>query len=187
MEEADPRCAAMEWECSWWPLERSSHRNAWQLWSSLSPQNNLMALLRDINKEECISFMSKRQKGCVNTLRSQALGKINRWSQRNQNTHTHPDLRELDIPGKSPKTHTARTAPPYTGFTVPPSLYSFHRQALAAVPRWECWEPGTECLWSITEHLFCTADILPLACSSAPRCWRWWTGSWHSWASQIWF
>lgn len=67
-----------------------------------------MALLRDINKEECISFMSKRQKGCVNTLRSQALGKINRWSQRNQNTHTHT---QISVSSTSQANHQKRTQP----------------------------------------------------------------------------
>lgn len=51
MEEADANCAG--WSRNVAGGHRStSHKHVWQPWRPLGPQNKLMALLGDINKEE---------------------------------------------------------------------------------------------------------------------------------------
>lgn len=51
MEEADANCAG--WSGNVAGGHRStSHKHVWQPWRPLGPQNKLMALLGDINKEE---------------------------------------------------------------------------------------------------------------------------------------
>lgn len=51
MEEADANCAGWSGNVAGGHIS-TSHKHVWQPWRPLGPQNNLMALLGDINKEE---------------------------------------------------------------------------------------------------------------------------------------